>query len=56
VGGSALPPPPSDLLIQQQGGFSYNSRRHNRHQYANYVPNVSFLPQTQFSNNTENSS
>lgn len=46
-----LPPPPSDILIQQQGGYSYNSRRHNRHQYASYVPNVSFLPQTQFNNN-----
>jgi len=43
---NSLPPPPNDLLIQQQGGYNYNSRRHNRHQYANYVPNVSFLPQT----------
>jgi hypothetical protein len=48
---NSLPPPPNDLLIQQQGGYNYNSRRHNRHQYANYVPNVSFLPQTQFNNN-----
>jgi len=46
-GNSALPPPPNDLLIQQQGGYNYNNRRHNRHQYTNYVSNVSFLPQTE---------